>query len=96
MPHSTASEPMVSEVLVEQNSMLPDTPEHVPDHAKEEGKMDIIDHAWQLEDSTGEAPRMDVKLQDLFNDVTDDEHDEFSGSGVSNTKNESSPPKPPL
>ena len=96
MPHSTASEPMVSEVSDEQNSMLLETPEHVPDHAKDEGKMDIIDRAWQSEDSTGETPRMDVKLEDLFNDITDDEHDEFPGSGVSNTKNESSPLKPPL
>lgn len=103
MPHSTASEPMFAEALIEKNGMLSDTPEHGPYRAEEEGKMDMNDGASQSEDSTGEAPRTDVKLEDLFNDVTDDEYDEFSGSGVSNANanandndnDESSPPKAP-
>lgn len=96
MPHSTASEPMLSEGLVERERILLAAPEQISDRAKEEGKMDIVDGASQSEKSTAEAPRMDVKLEDLFNDVDDNEDDEFSGSRVSNTKNESSPLEAPL
>lgn len=95
MPHSTASAPMLSEGLVEEDSILPDAPDQVPDPAKEEGNIDLVDFASQSEESTGEAPRTDVKLEDLFNDVYDNEDDEFSGSGVL-SNNESSPPEAPL
>lgn len=54
--------------------------------------MDTFDSASQLEDSTVDAPTTGVKLEDLFNDINDDEDDEFAG----NTSNESSPPKAPL
>ena len=36
----------------------------------------------------------DVKLEDLFNDASDDEDGEFSGTGISNTISGSSPPAP--
>lgn len=96
MPHSTASEPVLSGGLVEEDIINLDAPGQVPDHTKEEGKIDMCNSVSPSEDSTGEAPRMDVKLEDLFNDVNDDEDDEFSGSGVSNTNNESSPQEAPL
>ena len=94
MPHSTILEPLVS--AVEDDGFLPDAPEHVPDLAKEEEKMDIINAASQSEDSIGEALRTDVKLEDLFNNVHDDEDDEFSGSSASTINNECSPPEAPL
>ncbi|KAL9063422.1 MAG: hypothetical protein Q9161_009473 [Pseudevernia consocians] len=95
MPHSTASAPMLSDGLVEEDGVLPDAPDQIPDPAKEEGNISLIDVALQSEESTGEAPRTDVKLEDLFNDVHEDEDDEFSGSGVLNC-NESSPLEAPI
>ena len=95
MPHSTASAPMLSDGLVEEDGVLLDAPDQIPDPAKEEGNISLIDVASQLEESTGEAPRTDVKLEDLFNDVHEDEDDEFSGSGVLNC-NESSPLEAPM
>lgn len=97
MPHPTALEPMVSETWIVEDSNLPDAPEHVPDFAQEERNMDMIDDASRLEESTGEMLEKDVKLENLFDDVDDDdEDDEFSGSGVLNPDNESSPPDAPL
>ena len=87
---------MISEAWIMDNSNLPDAPEHVPDLAQEERNMDLIDDASRFEESSGEMLEKDVKLEDLFNDVDDDEDDEFSGSGVSNPNNESSPPDAPL
>lgn len=96
MPHSTASEPVLSGGLVEEDSIILDAPGQVPDYTKEEGKIDMYDSVSPSEDSAGEAPRMDVKLEDIFNDVDDDEDDEFSGSRVSNTNSEGSPQEAPL
>lgn len=97
MPHPTALEPMVSEAWIVEDSNLPDATEHVPDFAQEERNMDMIDDASRLEESTGEMLEKEVKLENLFNDIDDDdEGDEFSGSGVSNPDNESSPPDAPL
>lgn len=97
MPHSTVSEPLLSDGWVEEDIILSDAPEQVPDPAKEEGKMDINNGASQSEDSIGEASRTDIKLEDLFNDVNDDDDDdEFSGLRASSTNNESNPPGAPL
>ncbi|KAF6219312.1 hypothetical protein HO133_005137 [Letharia lupina] len=95
MPHSTAPGPMRPEE-VDEDDILPDAPQQVSDHTKEEGKTDMTDSASQSEDSTSEAPRIDVKVEDLFDDADDDEEDEFSGSRVLNPGNESSPPEAPL
>lgn len=95
MPHSTAPGPMRPEE-VDEDDILLDAPQQVSDHTKEEGKTDMTDSASQSEDSTSEAPRIDVKVEDLFDDADDDEEDEFSGSRVLNPGNESSPPEAPL
>ena len=95
MPHSTVSAPMLCESLVEEDSIIPDAPEQVPDSAKEEGNMDMIDSPFQSGESTGEAPKTDVKLEDLFNDVDADQDDEFSDS-ISLNNNESTPLEAPM
>lgn len=87
---------MLSEFLVEEDSILPDAPEQVPGYAKVEGKKDMIDGASQSENSTGRAPMTNVKLEDLFNDINDDDDDEFSGSGILSTTKGSRPPEAPL
>lgn len=94
MPHSTASVPMPSHDLVEEDSFLPDAPEQNP--AEEGGKIHISDITSQLESPAGEAPRTDVKLEDLFNDDNDDEDDDFSGFGVLGSNHESGSPEAPL
>ncbi len=95
MPHSTVSAPMLCEGLVEEDSILPDAPEQVPDFAKGKGNLDMIDGPLRSEESTGEAPKTDVKLEDLFNDVDDDQDDEFSDSIFLNNK-EITPLEAPL
>ena len=82
---------MSPEDLVEEDSFLPDAPEQIP--AEE---MHMSDVTSQLESSTGEAPRTDVKLEDLFNDDNDDEDDDFSGFGVLGSNHESGSPEAPL
>ncbi len=95
MPHSTVSAPMLCEGLIEEDSILLDAPEHVPDSAEGEGNLDMIDGPFPSEESAGEAPKTDVKLEDLFNDVDDDQDDEFSDSIFLNN-NESTPLEAPL
>ena len=96
MPHSTAPVPMLPDCLSEEDVILPDAPEETPGRSKEEGNMDINDGAAQSNRSTSEATRTDVRLEDLFNDVEDDEDDEFSGSAVSITNEENISPDAPL
>ena len=87
---------MLCEGLLEEDSILPDAPEQISDSAKEkEGNMDMIDGPFQSEESTGEAPKTDVKLEDLFNDVDDEQDDDFSDSIFLND-NESTPLEAPL
>ena len=95
MPHSTASDPVHPECLIEEDSILPAPPEQILDTTRKEGRMDTINGASQL-DATVEAPTTDVRLEDLFNDINDDEDDEFAGLGDSNTSNESSTSEAPL
>ena len=97
MPHSTASEPIFSEALIMEDTNLPNAPEEVSDPTKEEESMDlVVDDVSHTGESTGEVSRTEVKLEDIFNDVNDDEDDDFSGSGVSNANNESSSPAAPV
>lgn len=93
MPHSTVSEPMFSELSIVEDDLIPNAPELVPDPVKDE---DMDDDTSYSETPTAKFSGKDVKLEDLFNDVAEDEDDEFSGSGVSNKNNESSPPEAPL
>ena len=83
---------MPSDCLSEEDVVLPDAPEEAPGQLKEEGNMEMKDGASHTNCSVSEATETDVKLEDLFNDVDDDEEDEFSGSAVSkiNEKNISS------
>ena len=85
------SDPTLSGGLIREDSILLDAPEQNGDAMKEEEKLILIDGVSQLNKSTAEAPRTDVKLEDLFNDVNNDEDDEFSVSGV-----QSSPSDAPL
>ena len=95
MTHSLALEKTASEDLVIEEDLLPDAPEQVQDPAKVEERMAIIDNALHIESTAGAVPWTDVKLEDLFDDASGDEKDEFSGTGISNTINGSSP-QPPL
>lgn len=93
MPHSTASESMASEGTAEDDGVLPNGPEQGPDPAKDEEKLSTIDGASQSDVSTCRAANMDVKLEDLFDDVEDDE---FSGSPITIVNSESRTPESPL
>ena len=95
MPHSTAPVQMLSDCLSE-DTVLPDAPEEARGQLKEEGNMEMNDGASHLNCSTSEATKTDVKLEDLFNDVDDDEEDEFSGSAVSNINEKNISPDAPL
>ena len=97
MPHSTALEPIFSEALVMDDTGLPNALEEASDPTKEEESMDmVIDDVSHTGESIGEVSRTEVKLEDIFNDVNDDEDDDFSGSGVSNANNESNSPAAPV
>ena len=86
MPHSTVTDPVAPSSPTEEDSVLPDAPPHALDEVKEEEHGDTI----------REAPKADVKLEDLFNDDDDEDDDEFSSSGAVTAKVESSPPAAPL
>lgn len=93
MPHSTVSEPLFSELSIVEDDLIPNPPEPVPDPVEDE---DMDDDTSYSETPTAKSSERDVKLEDLFNDVDEDQDDEFSGSGVLNRNNESSPPEAPL
>ena len=96
MPHSTTPLQMLSDCLSEEDIVLPDAPEEAPGQLKEEVNMEKNDGASHSDWATSEATKTDVKLEDLFNDVDDDEEDEFSGSAVSNINEKNIPPDAPL
>ena len=96
MPHSTAPVQMRSDCLSEEDVVLADAPEEAPGPSKEEGNMEMNDHASHSNCSVSEATKTDVKLEDLFHDVDDDEEDEFSGSAVSNINEKNISPDAPL
>ena len=83
MPHSTTSESMLPEASVVGDSALLNAPDD---------KVDDVSHS---EGATDKVMREDVKLEDIFHDLDDDEEDEFLDSRVSNTNNESSPSEVP-
>ena len=86
MPHSIPTDK--SDSPEEAYDLLPDAP---PANA---GTMTELadDGAMELDEGTNAGDKMDVKLQDLFNDM-DEEDDEFSSSKAgSKVKTESSPP----
>ena len=95
MPHSTSPVQMLSDYLSEEDVVLPDAPGEAPGQSKEAGSMEMIDRASHSNCSISEATKTDVKLEDLFNDVDDDE-DEFSGSAVSNINEKNISPDAPL
>lgn len=91
MPHSTPSDK--SDSQEDEDDLLPDAP--APNAAD---TTDLAgDVAMKMEEGENGEDKMDVKLQDLFNDM-DEEDDEFSSSKVdSNVKIESSsPPAAPM
>lgn len=90
MPHSTPSNK--SDSLEDDDDLLPDAP---PANAAD--MTDLAgDAAMELDEGENGVDKMDVKLQDLFDDM-DEEDDEFSSSKVdSKVKIESSPPAAPM
>ena len=96
MPHSTASVQMLSDCLSEEDVVLPDALEEAPGQSKEGGNMEMNDGASHSNCSISEATKTDVKLADLFNDVDDDEEDDFSGSAVPTINDKNISPIAPL
>ena len=93
MPHSTAADLVTPSSPLEEDSELPDAPPHALD-VKEESEGDN-----QKDLETGvpvrEDLKPDIKLEDLFDDV-DDEDEEFPSSGATTGMVESSPPAVPM
>ena len=96
MPHSTAPVQMLSDYLSEEDVVLPDAPGEAPGQSKEEGNMEMNDGASHSDCSISEAAKTDVKLEDLFNDVNDDEEEEFSGPAISKFNEKKISPDAPL
>lgn len=90
MPHSAPSDK--SDSPEDEDDLLPDAPPaNAADMTESAG-----DVAMDLDEGKSAAEKMDVRLQDLFNDM-DEEDDEFSSSKVdSKVKIESSPPAAPM
>ena len=101
MPHSTVADPVAPSSPTEEDSVLPDAPRYAPDEVKEE-REEADENEQKDGDMIREAPKADVKLDDLFNDDDDEEDDdeedddEFSSSRTATAKVESSPPAAPL
>ena len=95
MPHSTVTDPVAPSSPTEEDSVLPDAPPHALDEVKEE-REEADENEQEDGDTIREAPKADVKLEDLFNDDDDEDDDEFSSSGAATAKVESSPPAAPL
>ena len=93
MPHSTAADLVIPSSPLEEDSELPDAPPHAL-NVKEEGEGD---NQKELETviSVREDLKPDIKLEDLFDDV-DDEDEEFPSSGATTGMVESSPPAVPM
>lgn len=95
MPHSTPSDKSVSQE--DEDDLLPDAPAaNAADTTIAESNDLPGDVAMDVEEGKKDVDMVDVKLQDLFNDM-DEEDDEFSSSRVdSKIKTESSPPAAPM
>ena len=96
MPHSTATNSVAPSSPAKEDTVLLDAPPHALDEAQDEGEeADDIDR--QDKETPKEAPKSDIKLEDLYNDDDDEEDDEeFPSSGVFTEKVESNPPAAPL
>lgn len=90
MPHSIPSDK--SDSLEDEYDLMPDAPSaNAAAMAESAG-----DGAMELDEGNNGVDKMDVKLQDLFDDMDEDD-DEFSSSKVdSKVKTESSPPPAPM
>jgi len=97
MPHSTVSNTNSPPAPAEEDTVLPDAPtQGLTGLRAEEGK-DGSENALHVEESTRPAPKLDIKLEDLFNDDDDEDDDEeFPSSGVADGNVESSPPTAPV
>jgi hypothetical protein len=90
MPHSTISDPVDTSSQAEINEVLPDAPAQTLNDLKEEADQD----ASKSNDSTNQASKADVKLEDLFND-NDEDDDEFPSPRPTAEALETSPPAAP-
>ena len=82
MPHSTSTTPP----LPDDDSSLPDaTPQSTSEHGNGSDESGI---------GKNDNIKIDIKLEDLFND--EDEDEEFPSSAATNEKSSSSLPTPPL
>ena len=94
MPHSTSKE--LSPVANQEDAHLPDAPA-VNLNVKNDGggSSDSGDALMLPDDATKDSSKMDVKLEDLFND-DDEEDEEFPSSGPPSENMPSSPPAAPM
>ena len=93
MPHSTATDLVIPSSPLEEDSELPDAPPHALD-IREEGEGDNQKES-EIGVSVQEELKTEIKLEDLFNDVDDDD-EEFPSSGATTGMVESNPPAPPM
>ncbi|KAK0517198.1 hypothetical protein JMJ35_000353 [Cladonia borealis] len=93
MPHSTAADLITPSSPLEEDSELPDAPPHALD-VKEEREGDN-QKELEIGVPVREDLKPDIKLEDLFDDV-DDEDEEFPSSGATTGMVESSPPAVPI
>jgi len=95
MPHSTVSDPVDTSSQAEEDELLPDASAQALDGLKDEDSDDANEEGSKPNNSTHQASKADVKLEDIFND-DDDEDEEFPSSGATTGKVESSPLAAPL
>lgn len=94
MPHSTSGE--LSPVPNQEDILLPDAPANDLDLESGDGESnDPGDPSIPPPNTINDAAKIDVKLEDLFND-DDEEDDEFPSSGPSSGTIPSSPPAAPV
>lgn len=94
MPHSTSEE--LSHIPDHEDSLMPDAPANGIDIENEDAEnSDPSDPYVPPTRAIGDAAKIDVKLEDLFND-DDEDDEEFPSSGPSNGNIPSSPPAAPV
>lgn len=88
MPHSTSQGSSVA--TEDKDGSLSDAPPvHLSDAGDVGGNQALIDPTASLKEESEVAVKMDIKLEDLFDDE-DEEDEEFPSSGVTQAKPESS------
>lgn len=95
MPHSTASDEAPPPAPAEEDTVLSDAPPQSPDKLREEEGNNAGEKVLHVDDSTRPVSRIDVKLEDLFDDADDDD-EEFPSSGVANGNVDGTPPTAPM